>query len=85
MTTSEMREVVLEGSASNLAFQIGQYLQQRLVDRAVTRAEQRSTTEVLVTTQDIRSSIDDSLLEEIRRFAEVRVAGESEGQRRLSA
>lgn len=85
MTSSEPREAVLEGSASDLAFRIAQCLQKGLVDRAVRRAEQRCTSEVVVTVDDIRSSIENSLLDEIRRFAGASVDEECQGQRRLSA
>jgi hypothetical protein len=85
MTSSEMQEVLLEGSAIRLGFQIGQCFEKVLVDRAVRRAKQRCTGEVLVTSEDVLASIDDSLLDEIRRFAGVSVDAECEGQRRLSA
>jgi len=86
-TLSESRGVLIDGGASELAFEAGQILQRELTNRAVALAENQahSRRDVLVTTEHIRASLDASLLAKIRIRMEVDSHGESGEKRRISA
>jgi len=67
-TPNESRGILIDGGASELAFEAGQILQRELTNRAVVLAENQthSRSDVLVTTEHIRASVDASLLTKIR-------------------
>ena len=57
---------VIEGRASRLAFQIGQFVEQMVLDRAIDLAAREGEVEIVVTTEHLRRALDDFILEDAR-------------------
>lgn len=84
---TEFGHVLLDASASELAFEAGQILQRELVAQALALARSQTGTQenVVVTADHVRASLGASLLDKIRIRLGVGFDGEPGEQRRVSA
>lgn len=57
--------VLIDGAASNVAFRAGQFVERLLLNRGIQLA--RASDSSIVTVEDVRSCVDDALVEELKK------------------
>ena len=65
MSINKDEQILLDLNASDLAFHVGQIFEKLLLDRGMEKAKAAQT--AFVTIEHVESSIDESIIEELRR------------------